>query len=87
MKKKSPQSLLVQLQKYLDEISLLGPDQLARVLILQNRAKRVVRRLRADFPDLKMTRLNPEKDYALRRKPFSPDSGAPSKPADPTPKI
>ena len=75
-KKKSLMSLLIQIQEYLNEIAILGPDQLGRVKVLQARAKRVVRRVRVDYPDMKMTLLNPEKNNA-RRGLSSSDLGAP----------
>ena len=52
IKKRPAKELLLQLQGFLNEIASTGPDQQARFLYLKKRAARVLRRLKADYPEI-----------------------------------
>jgi len=85
MKKPPASQLVKQLQGYLDQISVLPKDQLERFLILKKRAKRVLNRLKKEYPELQSfpVRVDP---LSVRREVSQPVQDMMQTPDTPPPK-
>lgn len=60
MKQHAPEYYLKFIQRYLNEISMCGPEQHVRVEVLHKKAIKMLNRLKREHPDFKIVPPSPE---------------------------